>query len=493
MVQTDDGLFLAKHDPKLDPWQFRLERRASPHSIPIGAYFLSIGPDIELVKLEDADGRPAGMVFGFAIDLPRRQALKTGVHRLDITRGSDFEAFAEGVLGRLGGRFVWFAIFDDVTRIYLDCAGLVPCVFDPDLAVAATTAAAVLDDTEYEARFDTYLYDRLRVGRDGFFPAGKTAHKGLHRLLPNHYLDLATWKPVRHWPKAGLQPVADPREAIAEIIEIVRGQIEALLNAGPRVAQALTAGHETRMLLGISRQFRNDIDFVTVVGSDRHSIDSIMAKRIADGEGLNHIALPRRTATDEQRKTFIRRGGNCVVDSNSYYAPSVAPLVGTHNFVGGLGGELARGFFWHADDTPDLPITPARLLGRFGQPNEEMLHAPLAEWIESVPDDNALHILDLAYVEHRMGPWSGGQFCNDPTLVRYAPLFTRRSSDLMLGLPPSWKREERMSSEAVSQTWPELNRYPYNNAGMWRAISVKAHRVINDPWVILRRLRKMRK
>ena len=166
MVQTDDGLFLAKHDPKLDPWQFRLERRASPHSIPIGAYFLSIGPDIELVKLEDADGRPAGMVFGFAIDLPRRQALKTGVHRLDITRGSDFEAFAEGVLGRLGGRFVWFAIFDDVTRIYLDCAGLVPCVFDPDLAVAATTAAAVLDDTEYEARFDTYLYDRLRVGRD---------------------------------------------------------------------------------------------------------------------------------------------------------------------------------------------------------------------------------------------------------------------------------------------------------------------------------------
>lgn len=482
----------AGFDKDLEPWQFKLVKGSVPGAHQFGGFSVTFGPDIHLIPLEDSTGASVGAIFGFAIDLEGKTVLRKP-HRLSFARGTDDAAFAEKVLRAIGGRFVWFFVTDDIARIYLDCAGFVPCVYDPKLQVAATTAAVMFDEETYQARFDHYMYDKMRVAADGFFPAARTAHEGLTRLLPNHYLDLNTWTPHRHWSMSMSEPVPGPQEAIAEIIQIVQDQMEALLKADLRVAQALTAGHETRMLLAIAKPFIKDIDFVTVVGADRHAVDTIMAARIAEKENLNYRKLPRTVSDEAFRKLFIRRGGNCVVDSNSLYAPSVAPIAKTHNFVGGLGGELARAFLWHKQDTPQTEITPSRILGRLGQPDEPQLHAPLQTWLDELPEESAFNILDMAYIEHRMGTWSGGQFCNDPTLVRYAPMFTRRASELMLGLPDDWKREERMAGEAVRQSWPELAAYPYNYVSAWHKYSTLAARAIADPSIVARRLRKMRR
>lgn len=477
----------------LDPWQFRLARGSATHpgDRQLGAYVLRAGPEIELVDLTDRHGRSLGVLFGFPIDLKEKKCLM-GPHQLDLEWDSDTDAFAEKVLERFGGLFIWFCINDDVARIYLDSGGRVSCVYDPKAGVVGSTAHALLDEDAYQARFSAGLFDRLGVEREGWFPGGLTAHDGILRLLPNHCLDLTDWQARRHWPHGPLKPVDNPEDAVSEIITILQDQLEAMLGHPKTVAQALTAGHETRMLLAVARAHISDIDFVTVVGPDRHAIDSAMARRIAAAEGLRHLELPRRNATEEQRQLFIRRGGHCVVDSNSRYAPSVAPIARTHNFIGGLGGELARAFLWHDSDTPDLKLTPERLLRRYGLPDEQMLYAPLQNWLDAVPSENGLDVLDLAYIENRMGPWSAGQFYNDPTLVRYAPLFTRRATELMLGLPPDWKRAEKLSGEVVRQAWPELSRFPYNRVGLVQGLTTKALRVWEDPGIVRRKLRKMR-
>jgi hypothetical protein len=72
-------------------------------------------------------------------------------------------------------------------------------------------------------------------------------------------------------------------------------------------------------------------------------------------------------------------------------------------------------------------------------------------------------------------------------------MFTRRASELMLGLPDDWKREERMAGEAVRQSWPELAAYPYNYVSAWHKYSTLAARAIADPSIVARRLRKMRR
>lgn len=467
---------------KLDPWQFRISlREKGPH--------IEVGPDLSGITLEDATGRPVGRLLGFPIDLVGAQRLTGGTHRLTATYEGDGDAFAESVLEGLAGRFLWVCTAGGAARIYLDAAGQVPCVYDRRMGVAASSAYALLAADAYDARFDAALHDRLRIGGLGWIPGGLTAHEGVERLLANHVLDLADFSVRRHWPLAPVVAAKDPDAAIMMLIETVRGQLKALVASDRLVAQALTAGRETRMLLGCARPFVNDMEFVTVAAGRGH-VDTVMAKRIAAGEGLRHRVLPLVMSDMSARAIYLRRNGDCIADANAGSFPSVAPIAGTHVFVGGAGGEVGRGFFWRPSDTDATPLDGAALMGRFGLPAEPMVIAALDAWLAGLSGRGTLETLDLAYLEHRMGPWGGAQFPSDPTLVRFAPLLTRAGVRAMMSLPEDWKRSEGMSAAVLQQTWPELDSYPFNTLGAVRDMMAKARKVLHDPATILRKLRK---
>lgn len=480
-------------DWNLDPWQWRLtdpqSDLAAAAGAPVGPLRLRVGPDIVAAPVFEAGGAQVGWVLGFPVDLDDKR-LVTDALRLTIPLGPDPDSFAEDVLTRIGGRFLLIMNAGGKRRIYLDSGGQVPCVFDPAMQAAASTAHALLTDAEYDRRFNAERFDTLGVANYGWFPAGLTAHDGVERLLAHHYLDLDSWTVHRHWPLRGFPQTTDPDAEIEKIIAKVRDQLEAFVAGDKKVGLALTAGHETRMLLGIARPFRSQVCCLTVVGSDRHSTDSIIARRIARAENLEHVELPRVMSTEAAREVFIRRSGHCVVDSNSLYFPSVHPIARSHVFLGGLGGELGRAFLWRDSDTPSTKITADLLMSRLGLPEEPELKARLSRWLDDVPTDNALEILDLAYIEQRMCPWSSAQFYSDPTLVRQAPLFTRDIADAMLSLPGEWKRGKLMSRASIRRTWPELERFPFNSLGKIRSAVAKLQRVAGEPRLILRFLRK---
>ena len=461
----------------LDPWQYRITREG-----------LEVGPGLDRIELQDAEGTPVGTLIGFPIDLASETRLTGGTHQVAAQLGADLEAFAEAVLSSLAGRFLWHCRIGEGARVYLDVSGQVPCVYDPALGIAASSAHALLDPEAYDARFDAALHDRLGIDGLGWIPGGLTAHQGVWRLLPNHLLDLADFTVHRHWPQAPVSEAADPEEAISALIETVRAQISALGKGERRIAQALTAGRETRMLLGCARPYVAAIDFVTVAGASR--TDTVMAGRIAAAEGLSHRVLPRVEAGAEARATYLRRNGDCIADANASSFPSVAPLAEGHVFVGGAGGEVGRGFFWRPGDRDDTPLDGAALMGRFGLPAEPRVVAALDAWCAGLAGRGAFEILDLAYIEQRMGPWGGAQFPSDPTLVRFAPLLTRAGVTAMMRLPEAWKRNEGMSAAVLRRTWPELERYPYNTLGPLRDALAKLGKVARDPAAILRKLRK---
>ena len=501
----------------LDPWQFRLTeaRGQMGPGQAVGPFRLEAGPGLGVYPVSDSAGQPVGLLLGFVIDLVGKTML-AGPHRLGFALGQDPDLFAERVLGCFGGRFLWIFCAQGsaqgsgaasgqgsaqgsgqgsgggVQRIYPDASAQVPCVFDAGARSAGSTSHALLDEAAYAARFDHALYDGLGLVGQGWFPAGLTAHHGIERLLPNHYLDLTRWQVVRHWPKAEIVATPDPEASIDAIVQLVRDQLQAL-RSGPRsMVMALTAGRETRMLLACARPWVTDIEFVTITGADRHATDSVMAQRIAQGQGLHHRAIPRVLATADQRARFIRRGGHCVGDSNALYHPSVWPLAANHIFVGGLGGEVGRAFLWKKTDTPDTPLTGAGLMNRFGLPEQAGIAARLDTWLHGLSGQNSLRKLDLAYLEQRMAPWYAAQFCCDPTLPRLAPLITRRGIELILGLPDDWKRAEKFGPALLSRIWPELLDYPFNTLGPWRDRLIKLQRVAQNPAMILKKLRKLR-
>jgi hypothetical protein len=476
--------------PDLDLWQYRLTRTPNENSMALGDMWLETGADLPVCRVMDKDGTPAGVLLGFPIDLQARRIID-GDWQVPGRLGGDLDTFVHDGLMALGGRFLWIFNAQGAARIYPDCSAQVPCVFDPKAQVAASTAHALMEDAAYDARFDKGLFDALGVDGEGWFPAGLTAHDGLYRLLPNHYLDLHSWSAQRSWSGPAAQ-TTDPNQVVAQIVDIVQAQIKALINGPKQVAMALTAGRETRMLLACARPYIKQVEFVTVTGSDRHQLDTVMASRIAAKFGLTHRTLARTVASDQQRDLFIRRGGHCNADSNSHFHPSVWPIAGSHVMISGNGGEIARAFFWREADTPQTALTPSMLTARFGLKDVAALNDALSQWLDSLKGTNSLTILDIAYQEHRDGAWYAAQFCSDPGLVRQAPLLTTRSAALMMQLPADWKRTHRLSHEVVARQWPELEQFPYNSLGYLRDRVMKLRRVIADPQIVLKKLRKLR-
>ncbi len=448
------------------------------------------GAGLNEVLLEDAEGAPVGLLLGFPIDLDGAKRLTRGIHRLSFAVGGDVDAFANRVIDSLAGRFQYLCTAGGSARIYLDCIGQVPCVYDIRTGIAGTSAHAVLSPEEYDARLDKALFDRLEIAVRGWIPGGLTAHEDLLRLLPNHVLDLDTLSVTRHWPPAQISVHDDPQAAVEKLIEIVRVQMKALHDTGKQVAQGLTAGYETRMLLGCARPFLENTTFITVVGEDVYQKDTVIARRIAEREGLTYRALPRSEASPEAQALYLRRNGHCLVDSNGRFFPSTEPISQSHILIGGAAGEIGCAMIWRSTDRAEDIFDGARLGPRLGLPYEPRLIEALDRWIANLPPGDAFGLMDLVHVEHRWGPWFGAQFASDPTMERYAPLATRRTVELMLGLPHEWKQNRRYIVEVVRATWPELLSYPFNSLGRFRDLWLKAGRAIREPSVILRTLRK---
>lgn len=472
-----------------DLWQYSIRRNGPGLSLKNCNFSIELGPGLPFHVISRVDGSDAGYIIGFPIDIENRKTLEGTVNFL---YDEDTDYSIEQFLKRIAGRFIAVIDLPGFCRVYPDASAQVPCVIDQERGTVGSTAHALFSDLEYDARFRRDAFKALGVDREGWFPAGLTAHRGLVRLLPNHFLNLDSLETKRFWPSSNSVMSPDPERSINVVVNEVRAQIEALLAGPKRIALALTGGHETRMLLACARPYVDELDLTTVVGPDRHSTDTIIARRIVKTMGLRHLELPRLRSTPEQKALFIRRGGDCNADSNSEFHPSVWPIAETHVFVGGLGGEVGRAFLWSESDSSDTVIDAHALCKRFGLPVHPELCKKIEEWLEYLPDGlDSLTMLDLAYHENRNGPWYAAQFCSDPTLVRHAPLLTRTIVEEMMSLPAPWKRSSRLGTAIIEKEWPELSQFPYNSLGRLRDLQVKILRILDNPGLILKKLRKL--
>jgi hypothetical protein len=475
----------------LDKWQYRISASPFENGRQLGRFWLETGPSLPHFAVHDSTGKPAGIILGQVIDLKHRIVVEDSWTAPAALEGN-VDHFAKQVLWSLGGNFLWIFVTDGVSRIYPDCSAQLPCVWDAAAGMAGSTAHALFDDAAYAERMDVKLHDMLGVDGEGWFPAGQTAHVGLERLLPCHYLDLEDWSARRFWSAADVERASMPRDSIRTLAEHVRAQMEAIIATSKRLGLGLTAGRETRTLLACAQSLTDKIDAFTVVGTDRHMIDSIVARRIAREFKFRHRELQRTSATKKQRDRFVRRGGHCYGDSNSWFHPSGWPIAESHVMVGGTGGEVARSFFWRASDREETEITPQLLVSRLGLPQAPSLVGSVAKWLKGLPPMNAFQILDQAYLELRMGSWHGVQFCCNPTVTRISPLLTFPCVEILLALPDEWKRQSRFVDEVIQTNWPELLRIPFNSLGWLRDGLITAQKVAANPAVVWKRLRKMR-
>jgi len=468
--------------------QFRITPRTPsdrPGIITIGQFQLESFSDIETIAVRDDQGNILGTIIGTCIDTDARTVTRGEVVFSGDT--SDTDSLIERCLYKFAGSFIFIYSWNGDSRIYLDANGSMSLVYDPVARIAGSTSATILDPADYQRRLDWPLHAALDVAHDGWLPAGLTAHQGIKRLICNHYLDLKSWRPVRHWPMTAPPQAKNVESALQIITDEVANMVAALASAGT-TRLALTAGNETRVLLACCRDIVRDLGFVTVAapGSD---LDVDIAKRLSKRFGLNHEILPYRNATTEEKDLWDKRVGHSVSGMNREMHPSVMPLRGKFA-VGGLGGEVGRGFLW-LNATDATPVTATDIVDRLKLARHPDLVEGVEHWIAELPVRDTLLILDLAYMELRMSSWAYAQSYSNPDVNFLHPLSSRRVFEAMLSLPESMRRKDGMIFALIEKSWPDVLEVPINRYGDWRDYFSLIRNAAKNPRRVAKKIRQL--
>ena len=355
----------------------------------------------------------------------------------------------------LGGR--WVHISPETIR--LDPLGSYAVVYHESGVVASSTAA--MPQTLLEE--DAVLNNEMGLPEhDRWYPFGLTPYRGVWRLLPNHILQLPTLKVERAGWFAPVAPAVSDRQAVKTVALNLKKQFEALTASAP-VMMGLTAGHESRMLLSALRGLENRFETFTI-GGKSETQDVRTARALARRFGFSHaVKLPVRDADAEA--IWFDTIGRCVAGATMRNAAIKSSIRGDAVFVKGIGGEIARAYYYREGDPPDMHFAPETLLARLKLPMIPPLIKAAEVWLSGAPDRSAYSLLDRLYLENRVGCWAAPQLHGDmgPMAVMW-PLNQSSSVNAMLSLSTQAKLSEHLCPMIVEQLWPELLSMPINEA-----------------------------
>jgi hypothetical protein len=443
----------------------------------IGNWVLGRHPSLPVIRLTGPDRVALGWMLGYPISeagmlLADGESLGVPAAALESTEA--LEAFVYS----FGGRFA-AVLLHDQPRLYLDPCGSLSAVYCAHQRLVASTPSLIPHDGR--------TGDRVELARgigipysNGMYPLGLTPRYGVERILPNHFLDLSTWETIRHWPKQPLTGLVSVEEAVIEIADIVKRQIAAVVATAPTYLP-LTAGRDSRMLLACAKGVADQLELFTVeLGDAPAVVDCKTSRRIAERFGLNHRTLPMERATEADLQEWMLRIGFSTGEFKGWQsATTYKRLPGGHALLAGNVGELARGYYWREGDTESTVITPERFLDICKCPPHDVALARVRAWLDEVPAKDALQLLDMQYLEQRVGCWAGvWPYAECDLGFTMFPLCHRRVIERMLTLPASYRRSGQLSRDIIALEWPELLKWRFNATPRMKRRWMRPRRVV---------------
>ncbi|WP_252258975.1 hypothetical protein [Erythrobacter aurantius] len=446
-------------------------------------WILFIDGTLDLIEIWQDDNR-LGWLLGKVIDL---QVQAVARDRVTIPSSQGLEEAWQEISERFSGS--WLCLIDQDSNIELrpDACATVGAVFDPVSRQLASHACLIAGE-DYDARLNQELRKENEVEQDGWITGGLTAHEGIFRLLPNHRVSTSDFQTSRL--PLTMPDYSDAVDGIVDgMTSEVVGVTKSLVSIAP-VHVALTGGNETRALLAMLRSMKDILSFVTVE-YQTGAMDSAIASELATRHQLQHIRLGEKRATKVQQADWSYWAGHALAGANKTFFPSVQPLAGGF-LVGGLGGEVGRGFLWPNQLQNSTLISPKLIMARLKLPHSKPTYKAVSSWYETLPSGlDPFQILDLAYLELRMGPWAYAQprIANGPRSVH--PLISYPQFRRMRSIPPEQRLDNGMIKRLIQANWDELLRVPINAYGDWRDYREKLMRGIRRPDRAMRKIKML--
>lgn len=431
----------------------------------IGCWCLRRDAALPAIRLVGPEEEPIGWVLGYPISAEGR--LLTDSVELHLSADeTESDSAVERVIYAFGGRFAVVVITSRMARFYLDALGSLSAVYCAHQRIVASTPGLI--------PYDDKTADRVHLAKamgipltSAMYPLGLTPRCGIDRILPNHYLDLDSWKVVRHWPTQPLCSTSSPEEAIPEIVSIVKRNIAAVASDGT-ARLALTAGRDSRSLLACARAVADNVELFTAeIPDEDGKLDCEIAGQIANRFGLKHRVLPTEAATEQDLQDWMSRIAFSTGEFRGWQAATMFKRLGKGYgwLLKGVPGGLERSYFSYPDDTETTVIPPERLLAHCLCPPYEEPLAWARNWLRTVPVADSFQILDFFFLEQRAGCWAGiWPYAECGYGVVLFPMCHRRVVERMLTLPLAYRRSRALMQDIIAREWPELLEWPFNAA-----------------------------
>jgi len=301
-------------------------------------------------------------------------------------------------------------------------------------------------------------------GRGHFHPFGLTPYPSVRRLLPNHYLDLADFACRRHWPdRNGMAAGEDEVEqTLTSFARKLRDNVGAMVEAFP-IQMSLTAGRDSRTLLAAARPYASGVAFFTTAIPDPAArLDCRVAGELARRCALHHRVLPWREPQTAELESWQQRVGHCVAGRTWRSVRTLKQLDPRRVLLPGTCAEVGRAYYWRRDDLHCEGLDPEEAVSRLGLPRAPALVEAAEAWLSELPAWRRADILDLLYLEQRLGCWAGPAQYGHASAARVTPLADRRPFSLMFDLPRAYRYRQRLPDDLIRILWPDLRRLPFN-------------------------------
>ncbi len=435
-----------------------------------GGVKIAFDPRFQVLEICDSRSQQIALAIGFPYDEEKGDFPQSGKLTLP-SEPINTATFESSVLPRFSGSYFALTFGPLPVRLYLDPAGSLPVAFMPERQLAAATPALILNNEEYAARFDHDLH-RAAVkdeGVGGWISGDLTAHSGVNRLLPNHFLDLEHWTAHRHWPKPD-----DFREwmPFSKAVEQASAALSRFTSAVTRqfpTALTLTAGFDSRLLLASAREVIPQCEFATF-NHPTAKLDVDVARALAQRFALPHHVEQVLEADDFQRASWDRAVGDCVIEGNRTSHPTLKTLR-ANVVLTGMYGEIGRCRLYRQDldIINESKIDSSFIVSRLTLPHHQKLGEAIEKWFEGVRSLPNSVILDLAFLELKFGSWAMGQHPIQNTYkFHLLPYAQRQVLEAFIGVNPIEKTTDRLFTACIMKLWPDLMIFPINKYGDYR-------------------------
>jgi hypothetical protein len=452
------------HAEHLENWQRR--------EILGSALKLTLHPALNCIQIS-AGPRQLTLV-GHMLDPRSPEATNEDILRALLAQFSDRERLIQAT-ARLGGRWLVIAATETEQFLFHDALGLRQVFYTDPARVGALWAASqpgLVNDmvplTPDPLALDYMDTHTFRYSWEYRWPGAASTFDALAHLLPNHWLDLGSGRAERYWPTSPLQAYS-PEDAIDRLHRLLSGQIDALTRRFD-LALSITAGFDSRVVLGAARQFVDRLCVMTLRQGrlpDGHS-DITVPARLLERLGIRHQVVRATSTMTPEFSLAYKRNVYWAHDHYGHDAEAILKCFDRrYATITGSGAEVARCPFRvklpHADQVRLTPHTLAWL--EYGS-THPFLTAHFEAWLDDASRQHFVKLLDLFEWEQDYGNWLAMVQLEFDVAWReiFTPYNCRELFETLLGVDESFRqpRDPALWRMYLKRVWPDLLSEPIN-------------------------------